>query len=235
MSVTGEQEGAPVKCGVPISDFTAGLYAAFSISSMFARVRAGGPGGHIDVPMFATTIAVSALQTSEYFGSGVNPQRLGSAHPRNAPYRAFAARDAWFVVAAGNNKLWALVCSVVGKPELVEHPDFATSSLRAKHQKNLFSILAPIFMQQTASEWLHAFQVAGVPCAPINNFEQALSDPQAVHLELVEPIELPGGHATQTVACPVWIDGQPVPVNVRMPSLDEHGMLIRKQSSVVTS
>lgn len=232
MSVTGEPQGAPVKCGVPLSDFTAGLYAAFSISSMLARVRAGGAGGHIDVPMFATTIAVSALQTSEYFGSGLNPRRLGSAHPRNAPYQAFCARDAWFVVAAGNNKLWGQVCSVVGRPDLMMRPDFATPALRAKHQDALAAILSPLFAGRNAIEWLEAFQAAGVPCAPINNYEQALSDPQAAHLELVEPVEIPGGHATQTVACPVWIDGRPVPVNVRMPVLDEHGASIREHASM---
>src|SRR5690606_37285430 len=106
MSVTGEANGAPVKCGVPISDFTAGLYAAFSISSLLARGRAGGAGGHIDVPMFATTLAVGALQTSEYFGNQRNPAKLGSAHPRNAPYQAYQAADGWFVIAAGNNRLW---------------------------------------------------------------------------------------------------------------------------------
>jgi crotonobetainyl-CoA:carnitine CoA-transferase CaiB-like acyl-CoA transferase len=231
MSVTGEPDGAPVKCGVPLSDFTAGLYAAFSISAMLTRVRDGGAGGHIDVPMFATTIAVSALQTSEYFGSGVNPRRLGSAHPRNAPYQAFAASDAWFVVAAGNNRLWSQVCSIVERSELVEHPDFATPALRAKHQGALFDILSPIFLQHTALEWLRAFQGAGVPCAPINNYQQALSDPQAAHLKLVEPAELPGGHMTHTVACPVWIDGRPVPVDIRMPELDEHGVLIRERSA----
>jgi len=61
MSVTGEPDGAPVKAGVPLVDFGAGLYGAFAIASLLARVRGGGPGGCIDVPMFATTIAMSAL------------------------------------------------------------------------------------------------------------------------------------------------------------------------------
>ena len=120
MSVTGEPEGAPVKAGVPVSDFASGLYAAFSIVSMLNRVRSGGAGGHIDVSMFAATLAISALQTSEFFGTGINPRKLGSAHPRNAPYQAFAAADGWFAIAAGNDKLWQAVCSVVELPELFE-------------------------------------------------------------------------------------------------------------------
>ncbi len=62
--MTGEAEGAPVKCGVPLSDFASGLYAAYAIAAKLAQVRAGGAGGAIDVPMFATTLAIAALQTS---------------------------------------------------------------------------------------------------------------------------------------------------------------------------
>src|SRR4051812_22882717 len=84
MSVTGEEQGAPVKCGVPISDFASGLYGAYAIAAALTAVRAGGRGTHIDIPMFGCTLAIGALQTSELFGTGRNPRRLGSAHPRNA-------------------------------------------------------------------------------------------------------------------------------------------------------
>src|SRR6218665_1815352 len=85
MSITGEAGGAPGKCGVPLADFAAGLYAAFSIAS---ALRA--------------TLGIAALQTSEYFGSGRDPRALGSAHPRNAPYRVFRSQDGYFAMAAGN-------------------------------------------------------------------------------------------------------------------------------------
>src|SRR6185437_4754825 len=105
MSITGEPGGAPVKCGVPLADFSAGLYAAFSIASALRGVANTGVGTHIDVPMLGATLAIAALQTSEYFGTGRDPVKLGSAHPRNAPYQAFKARDTWFGMAAGNNAL----------------------------------------------------------------------------------------------------------------------------------
>lgn len=220
MSVTGEPDGAPVKCGVPISDFTAGLYAAFSISAVLARVRAGGPGGQIDVPMFGTSLAIAALQTSEYFGTGTDPRPLGSAHPRNAPYQAYRAQDDYFVVAAGNNKLWASVCEVVGLPDLMADERFSTTTLRAKHQVALKDLLDPQFATQSAAHWVHAFQSAGVPCSPIQKYSQALRDPQSEHLQLVRDQQLPG-HQTQTVGCPVWLSGQPVPVNTKVEALGE--------------
>jgi crotonobetainyl-CoA:carnitine CoA-transferase CaiB-like acyl-CoA transferase len=222
MSVTGEADGPPVKCGVPVSDFTAGLYAAYSIAAKMADVRAGGPGGHIDVPMFSTTLAIAALQTSEYFGTGENPRKLGSAHPRNAPYEAFEASDGWFVIAAGNNKLWLAVCEVVGLPGLAADSRFASPSLRASHQGLLKSLLQPAFSAKTVAQWLDIFARAGVPNAPINGYAEALTDPQAKHLELVRTLELPGGARTSTVASPVRLDGKAIPMRDGVPRLGQH-------------
>ena len=222
MSVTGEPDGAPVKAGVPLVDFAAGLYAAYSIAAMLARVRQGGPGGQLDIPMFSTTIAISALQTSEYFGTGRNPRKLGSAHPRNAPYQAYRAADGWFAVAAGNHKLWQQVCVLTPVPELLEDARFATPTLRAANQEALRELLERHFVQRSVQHWLGLFGPAGVPCAPINDYGQALADPQAEHLELVQPMTLPNGQATRTVGCPVRIDGRVVPVDTRPPALGEH-------------
>ena len=227
MSVTGEEGGAPVKCGVPISDFTAGLYAAFSIAAMLRRVQAGGPGGTIDVPMFATTLAVAALQASEYFGTGANPRRLGSAHPRNAPYQAYRAADGYFPIAAGNDRLWQAVCEVVAAPDWARDPRFASTTLRAANQGALKEMLEARFAGEPAAAWLARFRAAGVPCAPINGYAEALADPQAAALGLVVPATLPGGHATRTVGCPVRLDGDAVAVSASFPVLGEHTAALR--------
>jgi crotonobetainyl-CoA:carnitine CoA-transferase CaiB-like acyl-CoA transferase len=227
MSVTGEPEGEPVKCGVPLSDFAAGLYAAFSIAALIARVRAGGPGGTIDVPMFATTLAIAALQTSEYFGTGKNPRRLGSAHPRNAPYQAYRAKDGFFAIAAGNDKLWQAVCEVAGEPGWLADPRFASTTERARHQVALKELLEAHFAKEPAAQWLARFRAAGVPCAPINGYAEALADPQAASLGLVLPATLPGGRATRTVGCPVRLDAGAVAVNTQWPRLGEHTARLR--------
>src|SRR3546814_16211614 len=91
MSVTGEEGGAPVKCGVPIGDFCAGLYAAYAILAAVVERRETGQGAQIDCPMLGSLISVSALQPSEYFGTGPAPNPLGSAPPPNPPYPAFRA------------------------------------------------------------------------------------------------------------------------------------------------
>ncbi|MDZ4354915.1 MAG: CoA transferase [Variovorax sp.] len=228
MSITGEPDGAPVKCGVPLSDFASGLYAAFSIAAALANVRAGGQGGHIDVPMFGCTLGIAALQTSEYFGNGRSPVKLGSAHPRNAPYQAFQAGDGYFAIAAGNHKLWLDVCRVVGMPELVSDPRFVSTTDRALHQGALKDILETVFTQQPVAHWIDAFNAAGVPHARINDYAAALADPQTAYMEWVQPLTLPNGRQTRTFASPIRLNGKGFPIRRTPPALGEHTEEIRR-------
>lgn len=227
MGVTGEIGQPPVKCGVPISDFTAGLYAAYSALASVFEARRTGRGTHVDVPMMGVTLGVSALQTSQYFGTGEDPLPLGSAHPRNAPYQAFAAKDGYFVMAAGNEKLWASVCSIVNRPDLLSDPRFIKQIDRAANQVELKDILEQEFIAEPVAVWLERFSKAGVPNGPINSISEALNDPQAQHLGWVEPLDLPGGGTTKTFGPPVRFSGQPRPVLKSPPALDEHSAEIR--------
>jgi len=227
MSVTGEASGAPVKCGVPISDFASGLYAAFAIAAKLADVRAKGKGAHIDIPMFGCTLAIAALQTSEYFGTGANPRKLGSAHPRNAPYQAFRATDGYFAIAAGNRKLWLAVCAVIGAPELADDARFRTTTDRAQNQTILKDLLEARFMQQSVEHWIAAFAAAGVPHARINSYAEALADAQTEHMQWVQPLTLPGGVQTRTFGSPIRLDGQGFAVRSPPPALGEHTEKVR--------
>ena len=222
MSVTGEAGGAPVKCGVPLSDFSAGLYAAYAIAAALMDVRRGEPGRHIDVSMLGASLGIAALQTSEYFGTGKDPGKLGSAHPRNAPYQAFQASDGYFAMAAGNDRLWRSVCSVVGHPEYFDDPRFASTSERAANQVALKELLETEFGRQPVKHWLAAFGDAGVPCTPINSYSQILSDPHVAHMEWIEDLTLPSGIETKTFISPVIFGEQRLGVRRPPPGLGEH-------------
>jgi crotonobetainyl-CoA:carnitine CoA-transferase CaiB-like acyl-CoA transferase len=228
MSVTGDEEGEPAKCGVPVGDFVAGLYGAYTITAAVHRAARTGMGAFIDCSMLGTLLGISALQTSEYFGTGRDPRRLGSAHPRNAPYRAFRAADKSFVVAAGNNELWRRFCDVVDRPELVDDPRFHTQELRAQNQNELADVLEPIFAGADAAHWLAGFEGAGVPCAPINTFSEVLADPHVEAMNLVRPLRLPNAITTSTVAFPVPITDHTVDIRPP-PLLGEHTDEVRKE------
>lgn len=227
MSVTGEDE--PVKCGVPISDFATGLYGAFAITSALREVEKTGKGCHIDASMLGSSIGISALQTSEFFGMGKNSPRMGSRHPRNAPYQAFKASDEFFCVAAGNDKLFKDVCELVDRTDLLELEQYKTTTLRAANQTELAEELEPIFLEKTAMDWIKVFGDAGVPCGLINSYERALSHPQVQHCGWVQDMELPNGVKTKTFGSPIRFDLETTKIRSMPPALDEHGAEIREE------
>jgi crotonobetainyl-CoA:carnitine CoA-transferase CaiB-like acyl-CoA transferase len=222
MAATGEEGRPPVKCGVPIGDFCAGLYAAYTIMALYLRARDTGRGAYIDCSMLGSLLGVAALQTSEYFGTGKVPGRIGSAHPRNAPYQAFRAEDDYFIIAAGTDTFWREVVDAVGMPELLRDPRFATQLDRARNQIALADLLAPKFRARLAKDWLAEMDRRGVPCAPIYTYPEVLGDPHVKAMNLVRPLTLPNGVKTRTVAYPVAISGYEFNVRRPPPALGAH-------------
>jgi len=159
---------------------------------------------------------------SEYFGSGKDPVKLGSAHPRNAPYQAFRCRGGYFGMAAGNNALWQAVCEVIKRPDLYADERYADTRRRAQNQDALRTLLEDIFVQDDAATWLARFRARGVPCAPINSYSQVLADEQVAYMGWVQPLTLPGGVTTRTVVSPVRFDGTRSPIKRPPPALGEH-------------
>lgn len=222
MSVTGEEDGPAVKSGVPIADFAVGLYAAYTIAASLHKLKQEGRGTYIDCSMLGSVLGISALQTSEYFGNGIVPKRLGTAHPRNAPYEGFNGSDKPFIIAAGNDKLWREVCEATNLHELFQDPRFVTQTLRAKNQKELKLILQEVFVMKSAAEWLEEFDKRGVPSAPLNDFSEALASSVTQSLKIVHHLDLPNGEQTQTVGFPVKMTGYEFDIYRKPPAIGEH-------------
>jgi crotonobetainyl-CoA:carnitine CoA-transferase CaiB-like acyl-CoA transferase len=225
MSVTGDADGRPAKCGIPIADFTTGLYAAFSVVASLNKVARGQNEGHgdfIDVSMLGSMLGIANLQTSELFGTGRDPVRLGSAHPMNAPYAGFRCRDGDIALAAGTNKLWEAACEGVGRLDLLKDTRFATPTLRAQHQNELRKLLEHTFANFDCAHLLEIFRERGVPCAPINSYSQVLADAQVKHMGWVENVTLPNGVASKTVISPQRMSGERLCVYRNPPALGEH-------------
>lgn len=204
MSVTGEEQGPPAKCGVALADYGTGVFAALSCVTALRRAEKTGKPGYLDVSMFSCMLSLANLQTSEYWGSGTVPKRLGSRHPKAAPYQAYLGSDGkWFILAAGSDRLWHKVCDVIGAAELVNDPRFLTPGARADNQVALEEILAKVFSESPASVWMRKFDAAGVPAAAINDYAEALGSEHVKEIGLLHNMELPDGGRVPTVGNPV--------------------------------
>ncbi len=219
MSVTGDPDGSPAKAGVPVGDFVAGLYAAYTVAALLAQVGRTGQSVRVDVPMLDCLLGISALQTSDYWGTGREPARLGTAHPRNAPYQGFSAADGDFTVAAGNDRLWSAVAEVTGLPRLVDDPRFATQPDRVTHQVELAALLQERFAGEKRAHWLTELRARGVPCGPVNSFGEILADPHVEATGLVSRVPMPVAGEVPQVVFPVRIEGQPPRLDRGAPAL----------------
>ena len=222
MSVTGEAGGEPVKCGIPISDLSAGLFCAVAIlSAVIARERTG-QGQRIDTSLFEGALALSIWETAELWGTGRVPQPLGSAHRLTAPYQALRTSDGHITVGANNERLWQRLCAAVGCEDLVDDPRFARNEDRMAHRIELAAELEAALRRRSTDEWVDVLIEAGVPCGPIHDYRQVFEDPHTQAREMEVRLEDPERGEIRTLGIPVKMSGTPGAVRRPAPLLGEH-------------
>lgn len=223
MSVTGEPDGPPAKCGLPIADYGSAVFAAMSCIVALRQAERTGQGVRLDVPMLSCMLALSCLHTSEYWGSGAVPHRMGSAHPTSAPYQAFQGQDGnWFILAAGSDRLWDRVLDVLGADDLRDDARFRTPTDRAANQQELADLLQALFKAEPAASWLTRLEAAQIPCSPVLDYSESLGSEHVQANRLIQPMELPGGGEVPTVGNPVLMDGYEFSVFRRPARPGEH-------------
>jgi len=222
MGITGPEEGPPYRVGVPIVDITAGMFAASATLAALHARDLSGEGQLVDVSLLDASVALLTNVASNYLVGGKPPRRLGNAHPNIAPYEAFRARDRWFALAAANQRQWVILCDVVGRPDLVDDPRFATNDARVANRRALLEILNGIFGKRDADDWLIKLRASGLPCGPINTLEDVFQHPQSEARQLALAIEHPTAGPVQTTGFPYQLSRTPPEVTLPPPMLGEH-------------
>lgn len=177
MSITGTPGGDPVKVGVPVCDLVCALYGALAaVSALRARERTGR-GQYIDVCLFEAGVSLAVWEAGRYFATGEVPEPLGSAHQANAPYQAVRAADGWFTIGAASTRNWVALCRALGLERLMDDPRYADTNARHRHREALIAEIEAVTRTQPAGHWLGRLEEAGVPCAPIQRYDQVFNDP----------------------------------------------------------
>jgi crotonobetainyl-CoA:carnitine CoA-transferase CaiB-like acyl-CoA transferase len=226
MSITGEAGGAPAKAGVALSDVLTAHHAYGAIgAALFARERSGR-GESIEVSLFGATVASLVNVAQAALLSGEEAQRYGNEHASIVPYQLFHAADRDFVVGSGTDRHFgALAAQVLGRPELVLDPRFATNAARVQNRDVLIGLLAELFRMRTAAEWVDACRRHGVPAALVQGVREALRTPVGRRLTVV--IEHPVIGHYKAVGSPVKFGGVRREAHTPPPELgqDSEGIL----------
>ncbi len=222
MSLTGEADGQPMKIGVALADILTGLYAANAIQAALIHQRATGEGQHIDMALLDVQVATLANQAMNYLATGINPGRLGNAHPNIVPYQAFRTADGHIILAIGNDSQFRRFCELAGRAELASDGRFERNSERVRHRDELVPQVAEIMLQKSSSDWLEALNQRGIPCGPINDLAQVFADPQVRHRGLQLELEHPVAGKVASVANPIRLSQTPVSYERAPPTLGQH-------------
>ena len=223
MALTGEPDGPPVRYPVPISDITAGLYTTMSaLTALYVREQSGR-GQFIDVSLLDSQITWLTNLAGAYFVSGERPSRLGNFHPQISPYEVFQAADKAFLVAVGSERLWANFCEAIGVADTIGvDPRYTTNVDRLEHRMELHNALLGVFTSQPADFWLDRLREAGIPCGPINEIDETLSDPHVLARGMVVDMEHPTAGDIRVIGNPMKLSDTPPSYRLPPPILGQH-------------
>jgi len=187
MSITGEPDSQPVRCGPSFLDLATGTFCALGIiSALFHRAQSG-LGQRVDGSLLETAISMLNYQAEGYLLTGNVPKPLGSAHPSLCPYRNYRCRDGrWIFLAGANDRLWKRVAAVLGLSAMAEDPRYATNPDRVKHRAEVDAAVEKAVALFDREPLLQQLEKAGAPAAPVNTMDQVLNDKQILALPIIQ-------------------------------------------------
>jgi crotonobetainyl-CoA:carnitine CoA-transferase CaiB-like acyl-CoA transferase len=222
MSIIGEPDGNPMKVGVAIVDVCAGLYAAVAILGALHARALGSPGQHVEVPLYATSLAMLVNVASNVLISGTPAGRYGNEHPSIVPYRPYRCRDAEIALGVGNDSQFAQFAAAVGHPEWAVDPHFARNPDRVENRAVLDGLIQAALASRTVAEWLEILLEAGVPCSRINTVAEALATPQTAAAGMVVEMEHATAGLVRLLGIPFFFSRTPADVRRPPPALGQH-------------
>jgi crotonobetainyl-CoA:carnitine CoA-transferase CaiB-like acyl-CoA transferase len=188
MSITGDDQSAPLRAGWPVCDSVGGMTAAFAIASALVGRERDGQGRFIDVAMLDSTIATMGWVVSNYLITGQDPVPMGNDNFTAAPSGTFKTGDGLLNISANKQEQFVALAKVIGSPELASDPRFAERESRKKNRAALTDAIENKLKADTAAHWEAVFNKAGVPAGRVLSVPQALDLPNTRHRKLLREV-----------------------------------------------
>jgi CoA:oxalate CoA-transferase len=221
MSITGEEGGPPVRVGASIGDIIAGMYLTQGVLAALYQREKSGAGAKIDISMLDAQVAILEHAIAITSATGTPPGRTGARHPTITPFATYRASDGFFVIAAGNDTMFADLCTTLGLP-LASDPRFATNAARCDHHALLKRLIEAVTLGNTSAHWIATLEAAGLPTARVQDMAEVMADPQLLARNMVLPVAGQGAGPGFTAAGnPIKISTLPeIFARAPAPSLD---------------
>jgi crotonobetainyl-CoA:carnitine CoA-transferase CaiB-like acyl-CoA transferase len=229
LSITGTEEGESVRCGYGVTDVTAGLFAVIGILLALRVREVTGRGQFVDVSMLDSMISTMSSNYMSFLGSNIVPGPMGTSFPTVVPYRVFQTSDRAVAIAVGSEKLWSAFCRTLDQPDLEKHADYQTNALRIQNRETLEPLLAEIFLQRSAADWISRLHAAGIPCSLALNFGEVAAHPQTQFRHMFPYMDHPIAGHHRVTGTPVKLSETPGHPSSSAPLLGQHTRSVLKE------
>jgi itaconate CoA-transferase len=220
LSVTGTPD-TPAKAGISVADIAAGMYAFTGVlTALYERERTGA-GTTVEVAMLD---ALGEWMSQPYLFSvygGQPPRRTGARHASISPYGPYAAKDGQVFLGLQNEREWAVLCTaILGQPELVDDPRFATNTERVVNDHELTPIIEAALQELAAGEVEARLDAAGIANARLRTPAEFAAHPQLAARNRWREVATPTGKV-RALLPPVTVNGRE-PAMGSVPALGQH-------------
>jgi crotonobetainyl-CoA:carnitine CoA-transferase CaiB-like acyl-CoA transferase len=219
MMMNGDEGGPPTRIGTSVLDYGTGMWTAIGALAGLAQRQRTGRGCVVDASLFETGLAWLKGHFASYRASGQVPERHRTGSHRVVPFESFETKTNPIIIAAGNDRLFAKLAAALGHPEWPANPRFATNAARVASKPELVAAIQLILMTRSKGEWIDVLEAAGVPCAPINSLPDAVAEPQAAALGMIQKVP---GDDYELMGLPLSFDGVRPDIRLAPPAVGEH-------------
>ena len=221
MSITGTPETGPTRSGIPIGDLGGGIFGTMGVLAAIAERERTGVGQHVDISMLDAQISMLNYMATMYLMSGQVPEGIGNGHFVHVPYNSYPTSDGHVIVACIGDAFFERFAEFIDIPELRD-PALRKQPVRFAAKTRIDGLIAAKMQTRPTAEWLTLLQGARIPCGPVNNFQQALADPQVRARDMVLDVQLHNGDTVQMPGNPIKLSAAQARPALRPPQLGEH-------------
>jgi crotonobetainyl-CoA:carnitine CoA-transferase CaiB-like acyl-CoA transferase len=164
-----------------------------------------------------------------YLADGVVPEPMGTAYTSLLPYQTFRTRTKDIAIGVGSDKLWRLLCPILGLDALATDARFATNPARNANRAAMVEALQTAFLTRPYEEWEPLLIAAGIPVGGINTMDQVATHPQVIARESLVECEHPIAGRAKLVRPPVRLSETPGSIRTPAPLLGEHTDVVLRE------
>lgn len=201
MSVNKDDRGVPQRIGVIAIDVFTGLYGFQAVAPALYRRARTGKGAHLDVSLMQSSLAFLSAKMIERHLEGAEPTVLG------APLGTYETADGFLNMNARRDPHYKALMALIGHPELVDDPRYATADARVANRDALDAVVRPALKTRPTAEWLEDFGERDILAGRVNDFPDILED---AHVKAVDAVRWLEQDGVGSIPMPL-IPGAPAP------------------------